>query len=96
MVPGREGDDAARLLIVGQSADAVVSAAKLEGSGALQAFCFHQNPPADHRVQSRAFEQGRADGDPVDLAGSVEDAFIAGQVRRHMLPLAQDAAGREP
>ena len=33
---------------------------------------------------------------PAVVVYGVEDAFIAGQVRRHMLPLAQDAAGREP
>ncbi len=86
MIAGGEGHNAASLFLKGQAADAIVGAAKLEGPGALQRLGLHQNPTADRGVQGGALDQGRADGDALDLAGGVQNAFIAGPVRGHMLP----------
>src|SRR3546814_6372749 len=62
MVAGGIGDHAAGAIPLRNPADAVVGAAELEGTGALQRFRLQQYAPADALVEGGRFEKGGADG----------------------------------
>src|SRR3546814_9093204 len=75
MVAGGIGDHAAGAIPLRNPADAVVGAAELEGTGALQRFRLQQYAPADALVEGGRFEKGGADGQSRQCPGGFTDVI---------------------
>ena len=69
MVAGREGDDAARALLLRQGSDLVICAAELERAGALQDLRLEEKPGTELVVERRRFQKRRPPRQSVDPAG---------------------------
>jgi hypothetical protein len=82
VIPGGEGDDAAAALLGVQLGECVVSAAKLEGAGALEIFTFEEHPGACAVIDRPRIDDRRAVRDAVNLTSCAFDVGIGWQRRR--------------
>ncbi len=76
VVPGREGDDTASFLVIGQAADAIIGPAKFERPRNLKGLGLHKHAPAYSLVKRGMFDDRCANNGRSDLTGGINDTAI--------------------